>query len=735
MKTNPALRVFAFILCILTASAAFWSMVFSLRYWDEMWTDTDYYSSTSFWEESENMSWQVRRLAELRGRDDLTYTQRVSLSTVRANLDPGETNYRYELRRDDTGELVESNLDGQRLEDAASGLQTEVFTITDGDALHERDVVEDRPLGEVVPSELEPGVEYLTDDGVEYYTQVLRVWTGDKYVEFPSGVNLGYNEYGWYNDGYGTWSYDYDRDSRITYTGYALRSGVANGLPVDDGFRTGRAAYIQWRDRLPMIGILCLASGAVALLTLVFLCFAAGHRQGVEGIALTWADRVPLELLACAAFGVVMLAMMLCADIYRGLTAAMLPYRVVGLMSISATAAAGVVGFVLTTAARLKAHTLLDTCLLWHFCRWCWRLVCRFCRAVVEAVKCVGRTLSMDVRLGIAFLVYLAINAFLAAGLFQSSETGFFLIGLVLFNGGAFWLGCRWIEQWRRIRVETGRVLGGDTTAQIDTARMYPDLKQHAEQLNDLGASINQAVDERLKSEHFKAELITNVSHDLKTPLTSIINYVDLLKKEPIDNPKAREYIEVLDRKSQRLKKLTEDLVEASKASTGNLTVSWERLDLCQLTDQALGEYSERLEAQGLTVVRSLPEEPVWVEADGRHLWRVLENLLSNCAKYALAGTRVYIDLHRDGDWAVLSVKNISRDALDIPAERLMERFVQGDESRNASGSGLGLSIAQSLTELQRGQFKISIDGDLFKAIVTLPLLYEEPNGLIGFLP
>ena len=293
---------------------------------------------------------------------------------------------------------------------------------------------------------------------------------------------------------------------------------------------------------------------------------------------------------------------------------------------------------------------------------------------------------------------------------------------------------CGWAYQWKQIRRGTQEIIGGNPNYHIDTRRMLPDLRGHADELNNLGHAISSAVDDRLKSEHFKAELITNVSHDLKTPLTSIINYVDLLKKEDIDNPKAAEYIEVLDRKSQRLKKLTEDLVEASKASTGNLTVNWERLDWAQLTDQALAETGERLEAQKLTVVRSLPEEPLWVEADGRHLWRVLDNLLTNCAKYALPGTRVYVDLRRSGEWAVLSVKNISRDALDIPAERLMERFVRGDESRNQAGSGLGLSIAQSLTELQHGRFEISIDGDLFKAIVTLPLAGDRPQDPIQLI-
>ena len=228
-------------------------------------------------------------------------------------------------------------------------------------------------------------------------------------------------------------------------------------------------------------------------------------------------------------------------------------------------------------------------------------------------------------------------------------------------------------------------------------------------------------MDERLKSERMKAELITNVSHDLKTPLTSIINYVDLLKKEDIQGEKAREYIEVLDRKSQRLKKLTEDLVEASKASTGTLTVNPERLGVTQLVTQALGEYSEKLSAAGLTVVSTLTEEEVYVQADGRHFWRILDNLMGNCVKYAMPGTRIYLDLVAWDGYVTLSLKNISAGQLNIPAEQLMERFVRGDESRTTEGSGLGLSIARSLTELQGGLFRLEVDGDLFKAVVSFP--------------
>ena len=197
-----------------------------------------------------------------------------------------------------------------------------------------------------------------------------------------------------------------------------------------------------------------------------------------------------------------------------------------------------------------------------------------------------------------------------------------------------------------------------------------------------------------MKSERFKAELITNVSHDLKTPLTSIINYVNLLKTTEQTDPTARQYIDVLDRKSQRLKKLTEDLVEASKASTGALSVNREKIGMVQLLDQALGEYEEKLEGKHLAVVRAVPEGECYVYADGRHLWRVIDNLLSNCAKYALEGTRVYIEIFRGKGSVSLSVKNVSRDPL---------------------------SIAKSLTELQGGTFELVVDGDLFKAIVTLP--------------
>ena len=229
------------------------------------------------------------------------------------------------------------------------------------------------------------------------------------------------------------------------------------------------------------------------------------------------------------------------------------------------------------------------------------------------------------------------------------------------------------------------------------------------------------AVEQRLRSERFKTDLITNVSHDLKTPLTSIINYVDLLQKQPLE-PQAAQYAAVIARQGQRLKKLTEDLVEASKASSGTLPVHAEPTDLAELLTQAVGEYAPRLEQSGLEPVLDLPGEPVWSMLDGRLTWRVVDNLLSNACKYSQPGTRVYVEARVREGRAWMQVKNISRQQLNIPAEELMERFVRGDSSRTTEGSGLGLNIARSLAELQGGEFGLTIDGDLFKAWASFPV-------------
>ena len=363
--------------------------------------------------------------------------------------------------------------------------------------------------------------------------------------------------------------------------------------------------------------------------------------------------------------------------------------------------------FLRTVTVRLKVRALARTTLLCRVVSFLWRRFSVF----FQELPLTWKTL-------LCFLLYLA--AIFAADHLWPFRYWYPLPGAVV-NLAVLMGLCWWSAGFGRVRKGTEIIAAGNLNHQIETAHLPADLRGHAEVLNNISDGLAASVNEQMKSERFKAELITNVSHDLKTPLTSIINYVDLLKATDQTDPRAQSYIEVLDRKSLRLKKLTEDLVEASKASTGVLAVNREKIGMAQLLDQALGEYEEKLEEKHLTVVRTVPEGESYVYADGRHLWRVIDNLLSNCAKYALEGTRVYIELVRGKGSVSLSVKNISREALNVPPERLMERFVRGEESRSTEGSGLGLSIARSLTELQGGTFELAVDGDLFKAVVTLP--------------
>ena len=266
----------------------------------------------------------------------------------------------------------------------------------------------------------------------------------------------------------------------------------------------------------------------------------------------------------------------------------------------------------------------------------------------------------------------------------------------------------------------TKRMSKGDLDTKVDDKLLLGSFQEYATHLNALADVAVEAAKKQMKSERMKAELVTNVSHDIKTPLTSIINYVDLLQKAE-SQEQAEEYLEVLDRQSQRLKKLIEDLMEMSKASTGNMAVDLMRVNAVETINQALGEFSEKLEKAQLTPVFNPPEEPVMMVADGRLTWRVLSNLLGNAVKYALPGTRLYIDLVVVNGQVLISLKNISREPLNVSTDELMERFVRGDASRNTEGSGLGLNIAKSLMELQKGQLQLLVDGDLFKATLIFP--------------
>jgi signal transduction histidine kinase len=274
------------------------------------------------------------------------------------------------------------------------------------------------------------------------------------------------------------------------------------------------------------------------------------------------------------------------------------------------------------------------------------------------------------------------------------------------------------IIQMEKLQTGSQKIASGDLDYRVDTRRMFWEFKKHGENLNNISLGMSRAVDERMKSERFKTELITNVSHDIKTPLTSIINYVDLLNREDLPDGTIKEYVGVLVRQSSRLKKLIDDLVEASKASTGNIVVNSTRTEIGVLLTQAAGEYEERLRSNELELIQNQPEEEVYIMADGRLLWRVFDNLMNNICKYSQPGTRVYLDLEKVNGEVVITFKNISRNPLNISSEELLERFVRGDSARSTEGSGLGLSIAKSLVELQGGKLDLAIDGDLFKVIL-----------------
>jgi len=278
-----------------------------------------------------------------------------------------------------------------------------------------------------------------------------------------------------------------------------------------------------------------------------------------------------------------------------------------------------------------------------------------------------------------------------------------------------------WMRSLCELKKAGKELAKGNSDYKVDTHGMFGQAKEHGEHLNSISEGVKKAVDERMKSEHLKTELITNVSHDIKTPLTSIINYSDLLCKEETENEKIREYAGVLHRQAGRLKKLVENLMEASKASTGNIEVNPEPCDVGVLLTQSMGEFQQRMEEQELELLIKKPEEPMMILADSRLLWRVMDNLITNICKYSQKGTRVYASVEENGEQVCITLKNISKYALDIEPEELMERFIRGDRSRHTEGNGLGLNIAKSLTELQGGNLKLAVDGDLFKALLTFP--------------
>ena len=478
--------------------------------------------------------------------------------------------------------------------------------------------------------------------------------------------------------------------------------------------KLAHAAYTL-RYAVYLIGFFSLLGMIISFISLMSV---SGRRPRTEDLVPGPLYRVPYDLLL---FLIISAAGILIIPLAESLSGYMA--MAYALAFILAAFCMGL-GLCMSTAVRIKGHTLLKNTLTWRILKLAWRLLGILWRGLVKLHR-----FNMTL-LGSLPLIW---KTLLILGLLSLLE----LFGLVCsFNSEAEMILVLWFLEklvlvpavlylaliLRRLQKGGAALAAGDLSYQTDTRGMFWDFKKHGEDLNSIASGMAIAVEDRMKSERMKTELITNVSHDIKTPLTSIINYASLIGEAP-NGPAVPEYAQVLLRQSEKLKRLIDDLVEASKASTGNLDVLLSPCDASVFLTQAAGEYEEKLQAAHLTLVTKQPEKELRIMADGRRMWRIFDNLMNNICKYAQPGTRVYLSLEEKDGKALISFKNTSREALDISEAELMERFTRGDASRTTEGNGLGLSIAGSMAELQGGNLSLTVDGDLFKAVLTFPLI------------
>ena len=487
---------------------------------------------------------------------------------------------------------------------------------------------------------------------------------------------------------------------------YTAFDETVQNLDSTNDITLSRALYNQTQALYKYAYSTLAVSIILGAIELIYLIYSLGHVKNKEDIYLSWLDKIPLEILIgdySLLFLVEAALLVICFSVVAvDVNLCVMLIMLVGYFSIlSALCGAE------KKKKRIKVHTFFKNSITYRILKW-----------IVKKYKNVKNTISANKNLGGKIALYF-IGMIAVSGILILVFGGFgILLDIV------FWIWCYYkimkeVDKFKQIHDATEKIYKGDTNIKLDESLYTGVLKELAVYINDIAGGFSNAIKESLKSERLKTELITNVSHDIKTPLTSIINYVDLLKQENIQNEKAKEYIEVLDNKSQRLKKLIEDLVEASKASSGNIKINKEVLNVKELLNQVTGEFEDKFNGRGLNIISKLLEETIYIKADSRYLYRVLENTYSNVAKYAEENTRVYIDcILEEENTVAIYVKNISKDELNISADELMQRFVRGDKSRYTEGSGLGLSIAKSLTELQDGTFNIYLDGDLFKVAI-----------------
>lgn len=508
---------------------------------------------------------------------------------------------------------------------------------------------------------------------------------------------------------------------------YLLRVYMNTAFPTNIGFRmTWDTIAAVHRYRYELIG-LCGVCVILSILCFVFLMCGAGRRRNREGIVPGFLTRLPVDavtLLFCGAGGLLIFLLRYIGryEKYQGMMNVLIP--VAGMAEVLLLNR-----YCADMAVRVKMGKWWQHVLILRLPGKLWKEIRKAGRRLASFIA----VMPLMVTILSAYFI-LCLLEYVGLSFFIKAREGYILWGL---EKGILLIALVYIGKICKEMLMAGRALAqGREDYRIDTSGMHGIFKEHGENLNSVGQGIAKAVAERIKSEHLKTELISNVSHDLKTPLTSIINYADLICEEtktpgeasPERDARIQEYSEVLLRQSRRLKKLLEDLLEASKATTGNLEVNLVPCEVGVLLSQTVGEYQQRMEEKELQLIARQPEQPVNIVADVRHLWRVFDNLLNNICKYAQEHSRVYLNVEAEEGYAVIIFRNMSKYPLDISAEELEERFVRGDKSRHMEGNGLGLSIAKSLMELQNGKMEIVIDGDLFKVILRFPEYLQE-NG------
>ena len=452
------------------------------------------------------------------------------------------------------------------------------------------------------------------------------------------------------------------------------------------------------------------------LIGMVWLTVTAGRRPEDEEIHLNGFDRWYTEIAAGTVIGIwlagTIISGTLIANSSLGYSHVVVTVIVICLICGTYTMAWFLIGY-LSLVRRIKAGTLWKNSLIRKVLKW----IGKCSGKLADFARAFSRNTAEKIKVLLVGGAFLFLQFLIIGCVF--SGAGVFLLALMAVDVAVMIFAIRKADGLDLIMDGLKKISDGELQYKIKTDTLTGKQKVMAEYINNIGSGLDAAVENSLKKERMQTELITNVSHDLKTPLTSIINYVDLMKRENPTDPKIQEYLRILDEKSQRLKVLTEDVVEASKASTGNIKLEMNDIDFVEMVQQVIGEFEEKFKEKNLTMMVHFTDEPSIIYADGQRMWRVMENVFGNVVKYAMEGTRVYAEISNRNKKVTFSLKNISAQPLNISADELTERFIRGDVARNTEGSGLGLSIAKSLTELQGGEFKLYLDGDLFKVMIT----------------